>query len=118
MSACGLQGTPKDVLSFFHPTPRRHRRREKVDNPDARNYTLKSPLSLTITRRYAADLSFQKRVSPDHPNECRDRPDEDLLTLVRRPLLPVTGAASALAKVPRNRSRCLRFQAMTCNELA
>src|SRR5882724_5098294 len=98
MSECGLQDTPKDVLSFFHPTQRRHHRPGKEDNHYARNYTLKLPLSLIVTMHYAVARNCRKRAFPGPQNECQGRLGGDLLRLARPPLLPATEAVSVLAK--------------------
>src|SRR5688500_6991123 len=96
MFACGLQGTPKDDLSFFHPVPRRRRRPEKVDNFDATNYTLKSLLSLIVTMRYAAARSCRKPSFLGLPNGCLNRLCEGPPKTCRRtPRLP-GGAANVL----------------------
>src|SRR6266576_106803 len=98
MFECGLQDTPKDVLSFFHPAPHRHRRRGKVDNHHDRNYTLKLPLSLIVTMHYAADLSFRRPAFPGPLNECSNRLDEARPGLGQRPLLIARGAVNGLSK--------------------
>src|SRR6185436_20007833 len=76
MSGCGLQDTPTGVLSFFRPTPRRHRRREKLDNHYGLNYTLKLPLSLIVTMHYAVVLNCRKCAFPGRPNVFPNRPGE------------------------------------------
>src|SRR5882724_3115655 len=110
MSECGLQDTPRDDLSFFHPTPRRHRRPGKEDNHYARNYTLKLPLSPIVTMHYAAVRNCRKRAVPGLQNECQGRLGGDPLRLARPPLLPAAGAVSVLSKGLRSHSGrpCLR----------
>src|ERR1700687_973496 len=98
MFECGLQDTPKDVLSFFHPTPHRHRRRGKVDNHCDRNYTLKSPLSLIVTMHYAAGRSCRKSSFPAPLNECSGRPDGARPAPCRPPLLIAHVAVNGLSK--------------------
>src|SRR6266550_1829279 len=98
MFECGLQDTPKDVLSFFHPAPHRHRRRGKVDNHHDRNYTLKLPLSLIVTMYYAADLSFRRPAFPGLLNECSNRLDGARPGLGQRRLLIARGAVNGLSK--------------------
>src|SRR6266850_85636 len=102
MFECGLQDTPKDVLSFFHPTPHRHRRRGKVDNHCDRNYTLKLPLSLIVTMHYAAGRSFRKPAFPGPLNECSSRPDGARPAPGRPPLLIAHEAVNVLSKGLRN----------------
>src|ERR1700694_5609962 len=87
MFECGLHGTSKEVLSFFHPTPHRHRRRGKVDNHCDLNYTLKLLLSLIVTMHYAAGRSFRRPAFPGPLNECSGhhdggRPAPDQLPLL------------------------------------
>src|SRR5439155_21173441 len=110
MSACGLQDTPRDVLSFFHPTPRRRRQPEKVDNHHARNYTLKLPLSLIITMHYAAARNCRKRAFPGLPNECRGRLGGVRPGPAKPPLPPGAGPSCFPAKELRNHPGrpCLR----------
>src|SRR6266550_519610 len=98
MFECGLQDTPKDDLSFFHPTPHRHRRRGKVDNHCDRNYTLKWPLSLIVTMHYAAGLSFRKPAFPGLLNEYSSRPDGARPAPGRPPLLIGHEAVNGLSK--------------------
>src|SRR5712664_3640994 len=98
MFECGLQDTPKDFLSFFHPTPHRHRRRGKVDNHCDRNYTLKLPLSLIVTMHYAAGRSFRKPAFPALLNECSSRPDGARPAPGRPPLLIAHEAVNGLSK--------------------
>src|SRR5882672_12109530 len=98
MFECGLQDTPIDVLSFFHPTPHRHRRRGKVDNHCDRNYTLKLPLSLIVTMHYAAGQSFRKPAFPGPLNECSSRPDGARPAPGQPPLLIAHAAVNALSK--------------------
>src|SRR2546421_6820460 len=115
MSECGLQDTPKDDLSFFDPTLRRHHRQEKVDNHHARNYTLKLPLSPIVTMHYAAALSCRKRGFRGPPNECPSRPDEARPGLGRRRLLTAVGVAGAFLKALRSHPDCPCPQAMKSN---
>src|SRR6266542_1677260 len=116
MSECGLQDIPKDVLSFFHPTPHRHRQPGKADNRHARNYTLKLPLSLIVTMHYAAARNCRKRAFPGLPDECQDRLGAALLRPARPPLLPAAATASVVSKGLRNHSGCLCFPARKNSE--
>src|SRR5258705_10153651 len=76
MSGCGLQDTPTGVLSFFRPTPHRHRRREKLDNHYGLNYTPKLPLSLIVTMHYAVVRNCRKCAFPRRPNVYPNHPGE------------------------------------------
>src|SRR6266850_2586895 len=116
MSECGLQDTPKDVLSFFHPTPHRHHRPGKLDNHCDRNYTLKLPLSLIVTMHYAVDRNCRKRAFPGLPDECSNRHDGDLLTTGPPPLLIAGEVANGLLKGLRNRQAHLSLRAMKHTE--
>src|SRR5258708_30162692 len=83
MSACGLQDTPTGVLSFFRPTPHRHRRRGKLDNDYDWNYTPKLLLSLIVTMQYAVARNCRKCAFPGRPNVCPNRASDGLLGPVR-----------------------------------
>src|SRR5688572_18785648 len=102
MSECGLQDTPKDVLSFFRLTRHRHRRRGKADNRYARNYTLKLPLSLIVTMHYAVVRNSHKPAFHGLPDRCQDRPGEALPGLDRPLLPPAAEAQAVLSKGLRN----------------
>src|SRR6185295_3088638 len=96
MFECGPQDTPTGVLSFFHPTPRRHRRREKSDNHYGWNYTLKLPLSLIVTMHYAAARNCRKCAFPGPPNVCPGRRGE-APPAPGRPTLPPAAATPIVA---------------------
>ena len=116
MSGYGLQDTPTDFLSFFHPTPRRHRRREKLDNHYGWNYTLKLPLSLIVTMHYAAVRNCRKCAFPGRPNVCPSRPGEARPGPVRLTLLPATATPIVVSKGLRSYRDHPCFPTMRRNE--
>src|SRR6185503_2884203 len=102
MSACDLQGIPKDVLSVFRPAQRRHRRPKKVGDHYAMNYTLKLPLSLRAAMHYAAVQSCQKRVIPGLLNAPLNRLDVDPAKHARQLPPPACEVATARSIGSRN----------------
>src|SRR6185503_3178076 len=116
MSGYGLQDTPTGVLSSFHPTPRRHRRPEKLDNHYDWNYTPKLPLSLIVTRHYAVVRNFHKCAFPGPPNGCLSHPGEVPPGPVRPTLLPATATPIVAAKGLRSHPDHPCFPAMKGNE--
>src|SRR6476620_3239252 len=116
MSACGLQDTPTGVLSFFHPTPRRHRRPEKLDNRYDWNYTLKLPLSLIVTMHYAAVRNCRKCAFPGLPKVFPGRRGEDRPAPARLKAPPATATPIVAAKEIRSPASHPCFQLMKRNE--
>src|SRR6266542_5360418 len=116
MSECGPQGTPKDVLSFFHPTQRRRRRPKKVDNHHGRNYTLKLLLSLIVTMHYAAVRNCRKRAFHGLPKRWQDRLGVAPPGPAPRPSQFSPGAVTVLSKGLRNHSSCPCSRATRSNE--
>src|ERR1044072_9312149 len=93
-----LQEIPIDVLCAFRPVPRRRRQRGKQGNPDARNYTPKSLLSLIVTMRYAFAGTCRQRAFPGPPNEAPGRLDAVRLASVQQLIRRGVVAVNALSK--------------------
>src|SRR6267378_1364548 len=116
MSECGLQDTPIDVLSFFHPTPHRRRRPGKLDNHCGWNYTLKLPLSLIVTMHYAAARNCRRCGFPGPPNVCPGRLDGARRGTVPQTLLRVDVTPIVASKGLRSHRGCPCFPAMRRSE--
>src|SRR4030095_11710023 len=110
MFECGFQDNPTAVLSAFRPTRHRRHRREKVDNPSAMNYTLKSPLSLIITTHYAVGRNSHKPSFHGRRKGFPSRLGGVQLARIPQPVPPVAATSVAPPKVERSRSAhpCLR----------
>src|SRR6266540_387689 len=116
MSEYGLQGTPKDVLSFFHPTQRRRPLPKKLVNQHARNYTLKLLLSLIVTMHYAAVRNCRKRAFHGLPKRWQDRLGVAPPGRAPRPSPFSSEAVTVLSKGLRNHSSRPCSRATRSNE--
>src|SRR5512132_2500279 len=110
MFECGFQDNPTAVLSAFRPARHRRHRREKAGNPSAMNYTLKSPLSLIITTRYAVARHSRKPSFHDPRKGFPGRLGGVRLARIQQPVPPVAATSVDPPKTERSRSAhlCLR----------
>src|SRR5436309_872908 len=104
MSECDSQGILTVVLSFPRRVPHQRHRSGKVDSHHARNYTVKWPLSLTITRRYAVDPHCRKLSFLDRLGVSRDYRDGGLQETAGRPIRGAIANVIALSSMTHNHS--------------